>query len=140
MLRSIVLVSVFQLQFGKFRFVDITSIPLFWLNFEKMFSPATKKLLDYCVMLHDCMKLGYMEMSSDKVIEIFIWNILHIPNKSRVKQNFEEYIVGIWVTSEQQDTRPRTWCRFHNKLKKNRVGFEYLILLSLLLPARTKRN
>lgn len=53
-----------------------------------MFSPGTKKLPDCGVMPHDRMKLGYMEMSYEKVIEILIRKSLQIPSTSRVKQYY----------------------------------------------------
>ena len=96
-----------------------------------MLSLDLRRPLDYCcIMLYDRVDLGYMEISYEKLVELFIRNSLQIPSTSRVKQYFEEHIRGKSAINEIQSNRVREWCRFHNMLKRQRTLYKLLIPLT----------
>ena len=73
-----------------------------------MLSSDTKKLLDYCcIMLHDRVDLGYMEIGYEMLVELFIRNSLQIPSTSLIKQYFEEHIRERSAICDLQSTRAR---------------------------------
>ena len=93
-----------------------------------MVSERSLEILDYCcILLHDRIQIEKKNLENDYLVELFIRNSLQIPSTTRVKQYFQEHINGKSAICEFDGSTPRQWCRFHNKLKKERNGYMHLI-------------
>ena len=104
--------------------VSISAVKCIWY----MVSERTKEILDYCcILLHDRIQIEKKNLENDYLVELFIRNSLQIPSTTRVKQYFQENFNGKSAICEFDGSTPRQWCRFHNKLKKERNGCMHLI-------------
>ena len=85
-----------------------------------MEEPPTQKLIDYCcIMLHDRVHLGYMRVSNDELVRIFIRNSLQVPSLTRITDYFEYHIAGkSAISTFGGGNYVRDWCRHYKRLIK----------------------